>query len=1665
MKRILSIVLITLLFLNILDLNSIKQVFASEVAVLVSNNDSTSVLTKDSGNNLYVNGNKVATEWKREYYFTVSGGYTSRDQSVSLNSSQLDLTDITYGKYTSNYTGQIKAFRIKLINPLYMYHFSQYQSGAYYDSTFYDCLGKRTPRYLDSTDPDRYIIINAETGEVEDFDSELNFYYCNNIENSSFVQETTIKNPALPVISEVPVLQDFNAKSNSIELNWNSVPYATSYEIEIDGQRIETSFTSNYTDGNLSSFSQHTYRVRAINENSVSGWSNSLTGTTLLDTPTNIVEQSTPDSITLNWDAVNSADKYEIKMDNLVYQTSSSVTNYTISGLGSGIKHSYQVRAINDHTQSEWTTLKDWYTLPKLPTNVTAIESNNNIKLTWSASTGATGYDISIDDTVVSTTNLSYTYSLSSKGPHSYKLRTKNSAGVGEWVIPNVSAASPIASNISIVNNKAGIDDVITVLGLVEDDIVKVYNAQTGGTLLGETVVSTGQTDTKIVISQLGAVSGNIYVSIQKPGTNESARITQSYLSETSPTLSPSNITVTNNYEGTNDTVTINGLLEGDTINLYNAATGGNQIGSGVVASGNNLLVIDIPQLGSTSGTVYVSVTKVNKLESARVAKGYSSEPTTTAPVASAITIINNKLGIDDKVIVTGLQENDVITIYNALTGGAIIGSGTVENGETTLNLSIPQLGAAGGTLYFTKKSEGKLESSRTAKGFESETSPILISSNITVVNNYVGTDDTVTVNGLSEGDVISIYTASTGGNLVGTDTVGAGNTTITISVPQLSSMAGTIYVSVTKVNKLESTRQSKTYTTEPTTTAPLTSSIAVTNNKAGIDDTVKISGLVEGDIVTVYNASTGGVVLGTATVEVLETSKTFVIPQLGSGAGNVYVTIKKDGKLESARTAQTYTSETSPTLSASNVTVVNNYVGTDDTITITGLVEGDIITVYDTLTNGNVISSGKVGAGNTSLTLSIPQLGSTSGTVYISVIKYNKLESARLSKAYLTEPTTTAPTASSISVVNNKVGIDDIVVITGLVEGDVVTVYSAATGGTVLGSSTVGAGETTKTFNITQLGTGSGNVYATIKKDGKLESARTAQTYTSETSSTLSSSNVTVVNNYIGTDDSITVNGLVEGDLVKVYDATTGGNLVVEGTVGVGSTSIKLSVPQLGSAAGTTYVSVTKVNKLESARLAKAYSSEPTTVAPIASSITVTNNKVGIDDTVVVAGLVEGDLVTIYSAATGSTVLGSSTVGAGETIKTFNIAQLGAGTGSVYVTIKQGGKLESTRTAKSYTSETSPTLSTSNVTIVNNYVGTDDTVTVSGLSAGDIITIYNATTGGNIIGTGTVDNGKTTITLSLPQLSSAAGTTYISITNVNKLESARLAKTYASEPTTTAPAAASIVVTNNKAGFDDTVVVSGLVQGDTVTVYSAATGGTVLGSAVVETGETSKTIMIPQLGTGTGSVYVTVKKDGKLESSRTAQTFTSETTAIISTSYITVLNNYVGTDDTVSVTNLAAGDIINVYDAATGGNLIGTGTVASGNTAVSISIPQIGSAAGTIYVTITNVNKLESSRMNKAFLVEPTTQQLSPTAISVTNNKVGTDDTIVVTGLVEGDFITIYNSTGTTVLGTGTVDAGQTAITITVPQLSTAAGSIQVSNKKIGKHESIRTSKSYVAE
>ncbi|WP_219839280.1 hypothetical protein [Paenibacillus sp. R14(2021)] len=1294
----------------------------------------------------------------------------------------------------------------------------------------------------------------------------------------------------------------------------------------------------------------------------------------------------------------------------------------------------------------------------------------------YSAATGGTAIGTATVATGATDVTISDEDLLTAAGGSVYVTVTKanklESTRTAKTYVTEPVSVAPAAANITATNNKVGVDDKVVVTGLLEGDVVKVYGAASGGTAIGTATVASGATSATVTITQISATAGNVYVSVKSTDKLESARTAKAYDGEISVAPAQTAITVTNSPTGSADTVKVTGLVEGDVVNVYSAATGGTAIGTATVASGaTDVTISDEDLLTATGGSVYVTVTKANKLESTRTAKTYATEPVSVAPVAANITATNNKVGVDDKVVVTGLAEGDVVKVYSAATGGTAIGTATVASGATSATVTITQISATAGSVYVSVTSTDKLESARTAKTYDGEISVAPLATTITVANNPTGTADTVKVTGLVEGDVVNVYSAATGGTAIGTATVASGATEVTISDEDLLVVAGgSVYVTVTKPNKLESARIAKTYVTEPVSVAPVAANITATNNKVGVDDKVVVTGLAEGDIVKVYGAATGGTVIGTATVASGATSATVTITQISAAAGSVYVSVTSTDKLESTRTVKAYDGEISVAPLATVITVANNPTGSADTVKVTGLVEGDVVNVYSAATGGTTIGTATVASGATDVTISDEDLlTATGGSVYVTVTKANKLESTRVAKTYVTEPVSVAPVAANITATNNKVGVDDKVVVTGLLEGDVVKVYSAATGGTAIGTATVATGATSATVTITQITAAAGSVYVSVTSADKLESARTAKTYDGEISVAPLATVITVANNPTGTADTVKVTGLVEGDVVNVYSAATGGTAIGTATVASGATDVTISDEDLLTATGgSVYVTVTKANKLESTRVAKTYVTEPVSVAPVAANITATNNKVGVDDKVVVTGLLEGDVVKVYSAATGGTAIGTATVATGATSATVTITQITAAAGSVYVSVTSTDKLESARTAKTYDGEISVAPLATTITVANNPTGSADTVKVTGLVEGDVVNVYSAATGGTAIGTATVASGATDVTISDEDLLTATGgSVYVTVTKANKLESTRTAKTYLTEPVSVAPVAANITATNNKVGVDDKVVVTGLLEGDVVKVYSAATGGTAIGTATVASGATSATVTITQISAASGSVYVSVTSADKLESARTAKAYDGEISVAPLATTITVANNPTGNADTVKVTGLVEGDVVNVYSAATGGTAIGTATVASGATDVTISDEDLLTATGgSVYVTVTKANKLESTRVAKTYVTEPVSVAPVAANITATNNKVGVDDKVVVTGLLEGDVVKVYSAaTGGTAIGTATVASGATSATVTITQISAASGNVYVSVTSADKLESARTAKAYDGE
>jgi urease gamma subunit len=101
----------------------------------------------------------------------------------------------------------------------------------------------------------------------------------------------------------------------------------------------------------------------------------------------------------------------------------------------------------------------------------------------------------------------------------------------------------------------------------------------------------------------------------------------------------------------------------------------------------------------------------------------------------------------------------------------------------------------------------------------------------------------------------------------------------------------------------------------------------------------------------------------------------------------------------------------------------------------------------------------------------------------------------------------------------------------------------------------------------------------------------------------------------------------------------------------------------------------------------------------------------------------------------------------------------------------------------------------------------------------------------------------------------------------------------------------------------------------------------------------------------------------------------------------IMITNNVEGTQDVIEVKALNAGDIVKVYNASTGGSLIGIGTAATGQTSALINVSQLGKDAGNIYVSITSSGKTESLRTQKAYAAEIRNSSISTSAITFDKN------------------------------------------------------------------------------
>jgi hypothetical protein len=148
---------------------------------------------------------------------------------------------------------------------------------------------------------------------------------------------------------------------SSITLTWDAVENATSYDVRADGVVTSGLTDLTFVHDWLRSGTRHTYAVRTHNGDKLGTWSAPLslktTGLQSIPAPVNVRSEKTDTSIKLTWSAPDAAIiGYDVEVDGTVLDNGAA-TSYLHDGLTPGSAHTYRVRAKDEVSAGEWSSL------------------------------------------------------------------------------------------------------------------------------------------------------------------------------------------------------------------------------------------------------------------------------------------------------------------------------------------------------------------------------------------------------------------------------------------------------------------------------------------------------------------------------------------------------------------------------------------------------------------------------------------------------------------------------------------------------------------------------------------------------------------------------------------------------------------------------------------------------------------------------------------------------------------------------------------------------------------------------------------------------------------------------------------------------------------------------------------------------------------------------------------------------------------------------------------------------------------------------------------------------------------------------------------------------------------------------------------------------------
>ncbi|MGO8671962.1 MAG: choice-of-anchor tandem repeat GloVer-containing protein, partial [Capsulimonadaceae bacterium] len=216
-----------------------------------------------------------------------------------------------------------------------------------------------------------------------------------------------------PAYPAAPTGLTATAGNAQIELSWTASTGATSYDVyrsTTSGSEgstpIGTATSEAYTDTGLTNGVNYFYTVAAVNDGGTSPPSTEASATPeapVLSAPTALTATAGDAQVSLSWTGSAGATSYNVYRATTSGDEGSTAigttagTTYTNSGLTNGVTYFYKVAAVNasqTSVQSGEASATPEPPIPAAPTGLTATTGDTQVSLSWTASSGATSYNI-----------------------------------------------------------------------------------------------------------------------------------------------------------------------------------------------------------------------------------------------------------------------------------------------------------------------------------------------------------------------------------------------------------------------------------------------------------------------------------------------------------------------------------------------------------------------------------------------------------------------------------------------------------------------------------------------------------------------------------------------------------------------------------------------------------------------------------------------------------------------------------------------------------------------------------------------------------------------------------------------------------------------------------------------------------------------------------------------------------------------------------------------------------------------------------------------------------------------------------------------------------------------------------------------------------------------